>query len=43
MEEPRAITWMPAAAVFFEDPDGNLLELTADLSDPLEQEARAIP
>lgn len=43
MEEPMVITWMPAAAVFFEDPDGNLIELTADLSDPPEQKARGIP
>lgn len=32
MEEPIVFGWMPAAAVFFEDPDGNLLELIAELS-----------
>jgi hypothetical protein len=32
MEEPVVFGWMPAAAVFFEDPDGNLLELVAELS-----------
>ena len=32
MDEPIVFGWMPAAAVFFEDPDGNLLELIAELS-----------
>lgn len=34
MNEPIVHGWMPAAAVFFKDPDGHLLELIADLSDP---------
>ena len=34
MTEPIVHGWMPAAAVFFRDPDGHLLELIADLSDP---------
>jgi lactoylglutathione lyase len=34
MHEPIVHGWMPAAAVFFRDPDGHLLELIADLSDP---------
>lgn len=33
MEEPVVHGWMPAAAVFFRDPDGHLLELVAELSD----------
>jgi catechol 2,3-dioxygenase-like lactoylglutathione lyase family enzyme len=33
MDEPIVHGWMPAAAVFFRDPDGNLLELIADLSE----------
>ncbi len=33
MYEPMVHGWMPAAAVFFVDPDGHLLELIADLSD----------
>jgi lactoylglutathione lyase len=33
MHEPIVHGWMPAAAVFFRDPDGHLLELIADLSD----------
>jgi lactoylglutathione lyase len=33
VDEPIVHGWMPAAAVFFKDPDGHLLELIADLSD----------
>jgi lactoylglutathione lyase len=33
MSEPIVHGWMPAAAVFFKDPDGHLLELIADLAD----------
>lgn len=33
MKEPIVHGWMPAAAVFFRDPDGHLLELIADLDD----------
>ncbi len=33
VHEPIVHGWMPAAAVFFEDPDGHLLELIADLPD----------
>lgn len=33
MQEPIVHGWMPAAAVFFRDPDGHLLELIADLSE----------
>jgi lactoylglutathione lyase len=33
MSEPIVHGWMPAAAVFFRDPDGHLLEFIADLSD----------
>jgi catechol 2,3-dioxygenase-like lactoylglutathione lyase family enzyme len=32
MNEPIVHGWMPAASVFFPDPDGHLLELIADLS-----------
>lgn len=34
MREPIVHGWMPAAAVFFRDPDGHLLELLAELPDP---------
>jgi hypothetical protein len=30
---PNVFAWMPAAAVFFDDPDGHLLELLAMLPD----------
>jgi lactoylglutathione lyase len=33
MNEPIVHGWMPAAAVFFRDPDGHLLELIAELPD----------
>lgn len=33
-DEPSVITWMPAAAVYFRDPDGHLLELLAMLDEP---------
>lgn len=32
MNEPIVHGWMPAAAVFFKDPDGHLLEFIADLA-----------
>jgi hypothetical protein len=33
MKEPIVHGWMPAASVFFKDPDGHLLELITDLPD----------
>jgi lactoylglutathione lyase len=33
-DEPSVIAWMPAASVFFYDPDGHLLEFITMLSDP---------
>jgi len=35
-EEPVVLAWMPAASVFFTDPDGNQLEFLAMLPDPPE-------
>ncbi len=32
-DEPVVLAWMPAAAVYFHDPDGNLLEYLAMLPD----------
>ena len=32
--EPSVIGWMPAASVFFSDPDGHLLEYLAMLDEP---------
>jgi lactoylglutathione lyase len=33
-EEPSVIGWMPAAAVYFRDPDGHMLEYLAMLEGP---------
>lgn len=33
-DEPVVLAWMPAAAVYFRDPDNNLLEFIAMLPDP---------
>ena len=32
-DEPDVLAWMPAASLYFEDPDGNLLEFIAMLPD----------
>jgi len=32
-EEPVVLAWMPAASLYFRDPDGNMLELLAMLPD----------
>jgi lactoylglutathione lyase len=37
--EPSVICWMPAAAVYFRDPDGHLLEYLAMLDAPPDPEA----
>lgn len=34
VDEPIVFTWMPAASVFFDDPDGNILEYICMLPDP---------
>ena len=34
INEPMVFPWMPAASVFFDDPDGNNLEYIAMLPDP---------
>ena len=33
-EEPVVLAWMPAASVYFRDPDNNLLEFITMLTDP---------
>jgi lactoylglutathione lyase len=33
-DEPSVIGWMPAAAVYFQDPDGHMLEYLAMLDEP---------
>jgi lactoylglutathione lyase len=37
--EPSVIGWMPAAAVYFRDPDGHLLEVLAMLDEPARPDA----
>lgn len=34
IDEPIVFPWMPAASVFFDDPDGNILEYISMLPDP---------
>ena len=41
--EPSVIGWMPAAAVYFRDPDGHLLEYLALLDEPARPEAGIQP
>jgi len=37
-DEPVVLAWMPAASLYFHDPDGNLLEFLAMLPDPPQAE-----
>ena len=42
-EEPVVLGWMPAAAVYFRDPDGNLLELLSMLPEAPRPEMGVVP
>jgi lactoylglutathione lyase len=42
-DEPSVIGWMPAAAVYFRDPDGHLLEYLAMLDEPPRPERGIVP
>jgi lactoylglutathione lyase len=42
-EDPSVIGWMPAAAVYFRDPDGHLLEYLAMLDGPARPELGIVP
>jgi lactoylglutathione lyase len=42
-DEPDVLAWMPAAAVYFEDPDGHLLEYLAMLDEPPRPGAGIVP
>jgi lactoylglutathione lyase len=42
-QEPVVLCWMPAVAVCFQDPDGNLLEFLAMLPDRPRPELGAVP
>ncbi|MGH8275378.1 MAG: VOC family protein, partial [Steroidobacteraceae bacterium] len=39
IDEPIVFPWMPAASVFFGDPDGNILEYISMLPDPRRPDA----
>ncbi|HET7128866.1 MAG TPA: VOC family protein [Gaiellaceae bacterium] len=41
-DEPSVIGWMPAAAIYFRDPDGHLLEHLAMLEGPPDPERRIL-
>lgn len=41
--EPIVIAWMPAAAIYFKDPDGHLLEYIAMLDGPARPEDGVMP
>ncbi len=41
--EPSVLAWMPAAAVYFEDPDGHLLEYLAMLDSEPRPEDGIVP
>ena len=41
--EPDVLAWMPAAAVYFKDPDGHLLEYLSMLDEPPRPEAGIVP
>jgi lactoylglutathione lyase len=40
--EPVVLAWMPAASLYFHDPDGNLLEFLAMLPDSPQPELRVV-
>jgi hypothetical protein len=37
-EEPVVLAWVPAASIYFRDPDNNLLEFITVLPDPPDRE-----
>lgn len=41
--EPVVLAWMPAAAVYFRDPDGNQLEFLSMLPDPPRPDLGVVP
>ena len=42
-DQPVVLAWMPAAAVYFRDPDNNLLEFIAMLPDPPRPDLGVLP
>lgn len=43
VEEPVVIGWMPSLSIYFTDPDGNLLEYLAMLSEPARPNGGIVP
>ena len=41
-DQPVVLAWMPAASIFFRDPDGHLLEYIAMLPDPPQPECGVV-
>lgn len=41
--EPVVLAWMPAASLYFQDPDGNLLEYLCLLDEPPQPDAGVVP
>jgi lactoylglutathione lyase len=41
--EPQVLAWMPAASLYFRDPDGHLLEFLAMLDEPPAPERGVVP
>ena len=41
--EPDVLAWMPAAAVYFRDPDGHLLEYLSMLDEPARPDSGIVP
>ena len=42
-DEPVVLAWMPAAAIYFRDPDGNMLEYITMLDQPPQPERGVVP
>ena len=42
-DEPSVIGWMPAAAIYFRDPDGHMLEYLTMLEGPAQPELGIVP
>jgi lactoylglutathione lyase len=42
-QEPVVLAWMPAASIFFHDPDNNLLEFITMLPDPARPDLGVLP
>jgi catechol 2,3-dioxygenase-like lactoylglutathione lyase family enzyme len=43
IDEPVVLAWMPAASIYFDDPDGHSLEFIALLDDPPRPDLGSVP